>query len=536
MVAQSQPALVRDYGLENHGIENVHAVRWNLPTARLYEECIRRGAARVVEGGALVVGTGGYTGRSPKDKFIVREPSSEGRIGWGDVNLAMSQERFDRLRQRVLGYLQERELFVQDCYVAADPAYRVPVRVITETAWHSLFARDLFLRPKAEELLDYRPHFTVIHAPNFHAIPRVDGTRSEVFVVIHFGERLILIGGTHYAGEIKKSVFTVMNYLLPEKNVLSMHCAANAGERGDVAIFFGLSGTGKTTLSTDPRRVLIGDDEHGWSDRGVFNIEGGCYAKVIKLSPKAEPEIYEASQRFGTVLENVAFDEGTGRIDFDDDSLTENTRAAYPLDQIPRASPTEMGGHPNVIIMLTADAFGVLPPIAKLTPAQAMYHFLSGYTAKVAGTERGVTEPKATFSTCFGAPFMPLPAAVYAKLLGEKIARHRVEVWLINTGWTGGAYGAGKRIPIAATRAMVRAAITKGLGGVELRQDEIFGLAVPTSCPDVPAALLDPRGTWLDKGAYDAQARSVAAMFARNFEAYAKDVPEDVRAAGPRAS
>jgi phosphoenolpyruvate carboxykinase (ATP) len=534
MVAQSQPALIRDYGLENHGIENVHAVHWNLPAARLYEEIIRRNEARLAEGGALVVGTGEYTGRSPKDKFIVREPSSEQQIGWSDVNVAMPEERFARLRQRVLAYLQGRELFVQDCYVGADGTYRVPVRVITETAWHSLFARDLFRQPSPEEAAGYRPEFTVIHAPNFQASPKLDGTRSEVFVVIHFGQRLILVGGSHYAGEIKKAVFTVMNYLLPQRKVLSMHCAANAGERGDVAIFFGLSGTGKTTLSTDTARVLIGDDEHGWSDRGVFNIEGGCYAKVIRLSPKAEPEIYETTQRFGTVLENVSLDGATGRIDLDDDSITENTRAAYPLSHIPRASQTGTGGHPSVILMLTADAFGVLPPLSRLTPEQAMYHFLSGYTAKVAGTERGVTEPKATFSTCFGAPFMPLPPAVYAHLLGEKIARHKVDVWLVNTGWTGGAYGAGKRIPIVATRAIVRHVMNGDLRGVPLREDPIFGLAVPTACPSVPPQLLDPRATWSDKGAYDAQARSVAALFAQNFERYVADVSPEVRAAAPR--
>jgi phosphoenolpyruvate carboxykinase (ATP) len=533
---QSRAAsLESEYGLEHHGIENARDVHWNFSTPRLYEEAIRRHEACLAHLGPLVVRTGQYTGRSPRDKYFVREPSSENKVWWGDVNQAMPADGYAMLRKRLLAYLQGRDLFVQDCFIGADPAYQRPIRVITETAWHSLFARNLFIQAEREVLRTYRPDFTIIHAPNFHAIPKIDGTRSEVFIVLHFGERMILIGGTHYAGEIKKSVFTAMNYLLPQEDVLTMHSAANMSDRGDVALFFGLSGTGKTTLSTDPARILIGDDEHGWSDRGVFNLEGGCYAKVIRLSPTDEPEIYETTRRFGTILENVCMDPVTARVHLDDDSLTENTRAAYPLSHISHASPDAMGGHPMNILMLTADAFGVLPPIARLTPAQAIYHFLSGYTAKLAGTERGVAQPKATFSACFGAPFMALPPTVYARLLGEKIARHQVTVWLINSGWTGGGYGVGRRMPIAATRAMVRAALSGALDHVQTRQDPVFGVAVPMSCPDVNPVMLEPRSTWTDKDAYDAQARELAAMFARNFEVYAKEISGDVLAAGPRA-
>ena len=521
-------------GLNRHGIENVNVVYWNLSTPLLYEEALRRREGRLAHLGPLVVRTGQYTGRSPRDKFIVSEPSSQQQVWWGDVNRPMDPPKFDGLRGRLLAYLQDRDLFVQDCFVGADPRFRMPIRVVTETAWHSLFARNMFIQATPDELARHVPQFTVIHAPNFHAIPEVDGTHS-VFIVVHFGERLVLIGGTHYAGEIKKSVFSVMNFLLPQKNILTAHSAANIGLGGEVAVFFGLSGTGKTTLSADASRTLIGDDEHGWSDRGVFNLEGGCYAKVIRLSPTAEPEIYETTRRFGTILENVGLDSATARLNLDDASLTENTRAAYPISHIANATRDGMGGHPNCIIMLTADAFGVLPPIARLTPAQAMYHFLSGYTAKVAGTEKGVTEPQATFSACFGAPFMSLSPGVYAKLLGEQIAAHGVDVWLVNTGWSGGPYGVGHRISIAYTRAMVRAALTGALADIPTTSDPIFGVAVPTACPDVPAQVLDPRSTWSDPVAYDAQARRLAAMFAANFKAFASDVSEDVRAAGPRA-
>lgn len=520
-------------GLEQLGIRNVNAVYWNLSTPRLYEEAIRRREGRLAHLGPLVVRTGQHTGRSPNDKFIVREPSSADRIWWGKVNRPMDPDRFDSLFYRLLAYLEGRDLFVQDCFAGADAPYRLPIRVITETAWHSLFARDMFIQAASTQLATHVPECTVIAAPHFHAIPEVDGTRSEVFIVIHFGRRLVLIGGTQYAGEIKKAVFTVLNYLLPQRQVLSMHCSANIGSGGDVAIFFGLSGTGKTTLSADSTRTLIGDDEHGWSDRGVFNFEGGCYAKVIRLSPTAEPEIYETTRRFGTILENVAIDSATGRLNLDDDSLTENTRAAYPLSHIPNARRDGLGGHPANIIMLTADAFGVLPPIARLTPAQAMYYFLSGYTAKVAGTEKGVTEPQATFSACFGAPFMALDPTVYAGLLGEKIASHDAGVWLVNTGWSGGPYGVGARMKIAYTRAMVRAALSGALGRVAMVPDPVFGIAVPAACPDVPAEILSPRLTWADGAAYDAQARKLAAMFTENFEAFARQAPIDVRAAGP---
>jgi phosphoenolpyruvate carboxykinase (ATP) len=482
------------------------------------------------------VRTGQYTGRSPRDKFIVREPSSEQQVWWGDVNRPMDAQQFHVLRGRLLAYLQDRDIFVQDCFVGADPRFRVPIRVITETAWHSLFARNMFIQAKPDELARHVPQFTVIHVPDFHAIPEVDGTHSEVFIVVHFAEKVVLIGGTHYAGEIKKSIFSVMNFLLPQQNVLSMHSSANIGPNGDVAIFFGLSGTGKTTLSADASRTLIGDDEHGWSDRGVFNLEGGCYAKIIHLSSIAEPEIYETTRQFGTILENVGLESATGRLNLDDASLTENTRAAYPISHIANATREGMGSHPTHVIMLTADAFGVLPPIARLTPAQAMYHFLSGYTAKVAGTERGVTEPQATFSACFGAAFMSLSPSVYARLLGEKIAAHRVNAWLVNTGWSGGPYGVGHRMSIDHTRAMVRAALDGALNEVPTRPDPIFGLAVPTVCPNVPVDILDPRGTWSDAHAYDDRARQLAGLFAANFEAFAGGVSDDVRAAGPRVT
>jgi phosphoenolpyruvate carboxykinase (ATP) len=531
---QIQGTVQSQYGLDNHGIQNVNAVYWNLSTSQLYEEAIRRREGRLAHLGPLVVRTGQYTGRSPNDKFIVREPSSQDKVWWGKVNRTMEPDNFEMLHRRLLAYLQGKDLFVQDCFAGADPTYRLPIRVITETAWHNLFARNLFIQARREELATHVPQFTVINVPNFHAIPDMDGTRSEVFVAIHFGKQLVLIGGTQYAGEIKKSIFTVLNYLLPQQNVLSMHCSANIGPDGDVAIFFGLSGTGKTTLSADPSRTLIGDDEHGWSDRGVFNFEGGCYAKVIHLSPQAEPEIYETTRRFGTILENVGFDSDTGRLDLDDDSLTENTRAGYPISHIPNATRTGLGGHPSNIIMLTADAFGVLPPIAKLTPAQAMYHFLSGYTAKVAGTEKGITEPQATFSACFGAPFMALSPTVYARLLGEKITQHQVNVWLVNTGWTGGPYGVGKRMKIAYTRAMVHAALDGGLDDVPMTPDPNFGVAVPTTCLDVPAEVLNPRNTWADKAAYDAQARKLAGMFIENFKPFAGEVSAEVRDAGPK--
>ncbi len=503
----------------------------NLSAAELVEHAVRRGEGILGNDGQIVVDTRPHTGRSPKDKFFVKEPSSESHIDWGETNRPIAPEVFDALWDRVSAYLSEREIYSLDCYVGADERYRLPVRVITEFAWHNLFARDLFIVPEDQGTdKEFVPEFTVVDAALFQADPQRDGTASSTFILVNFARRMILIGGTKYAGEIKKSVFTIMNYLLPLRATLPMHCSANMGARGDVAIFFGLSGTGKTTLSADSHRPLIGDDEHGWSADGVFNFEGGCYAKVIKLSQSAEPEIWAASHRFATVLENVVYDERTRKLDLDSDEKTENTRSAYPIDYIPNIVPGSKGGHAKTIVMLTADAFGVLPPIAKLTKEQAMYHFLSGYTAKVAGTERGVTEPQATFSTCFGAPFMVHHPTVYSKLLGERIDQHEVQCWLVNTGWSGGPYGVGKRMSIAYTRAMVNAAIEGGLAGVQFETEPFFGLALPLEVPGVPSEVLNPRNVWLDGGAYDAQAKKVAALFAKNFEKFEAYVSDGVRA------
>jgi phosphoenolpyruvate carboxykinase (ATP) len=523
-------------GLESHRITNVSRVYWNLSIPALYEEAVRRREAAISVDGPLVCRTGQHTGRSPNDKFIVQEPSSAERVWWSKVNRPIDAKHFDALHHRMQNYVEGREIFVQDCYAGADPRYRMPVRIITEQAWHSLFAKHMFIDvPDAIGVPAHEPEFTVIDMPGLHAEPSTHGTNSEVFIILNFKAKTVLIGGTSYAGEIKKSIFTVMNYVLPLRNVLSMHCSANIGPQGDVALFFGLSGTGKTTLSSDPERNLIGDDEHGWSEDGVFNIEGGCYAKMIRLSEEAEPQIYSTTQRFGTVLENVKMDANTRRLDLDDDSLTENTRGAYPLEFIDNAVESGQAGHPRNIVMLTADAFGVLPPIARLTAAGAMYHFLSGYTAKVAGTEKGVTEPKATFSTCFGAPFMVLHPTVYAKFLGDKIARHDARVWLVNTGWTGGPYGVGSRMRIGHTRAMIRAALSGALDNVPYQTDTRFNLDVPQSCPGVPPEVLKPRNTWSDQGAYDEQARKLARMFADNFKTFEADAAPDVKAAGPKA-
>ncbi len=530
----NEMGIASHYGLEHHGLINLNFVYWTLPSPALVERIVQRREGMLAHLGPVVVRTGHHTGRAPNDKFIVKEPSSEGDIWWGDVNRPISEEQFDRLYARMTAYFQGRDVFVQDAAAGAHPKYRLPIRVVTEYAWHSLFARNLFIRLDPKELPDHVPQFTILHAPRFHAIPEVDGTRSEVFIVIHFGRRLILIGGTSYAGEIKKSIFTVMNYLLPMQGVLSMHCSANVGEQGDVALFFGLSGTGKTTLSSDPERRLIGDDEHGWGNDGIFNFEGGCYAKVIRLRADQEPIIWEATRRFGTVLENVAIDPLTRRVDFDDASLTENTRAAYPIGYVANHVPEGRAGHPQNIFFLTADAFGVLPPIARLTPHQAMYYFLSGYTSKLAGTETGVTEPQATFSACFGAPFLPLPPTRYAELLREKIEKHNVRVWLVNTGWTGGPYGEGSRIKLAYTRAMVRAALRGDLDDVPMREDPIFGLYVPTHCPGVPDSVLDPRSTWADPEAYDRQARMLVKRFHENFKQFEGQISPEVVAAGPR--
>ena len=532
MPESGQPAA---YGLEQHGIRNVGTIHWNPSTPVLYEEVVRRREGFIAHLGPLVVRTGHHTGRSPNDKFIVREPSSADKVWWGKVNRPFEPDRFDALHLRLLAYLQGKDIFVQDCYAGADPQYQVPIRIITEDAWHNLFARNMFIQIKEGEALGrHVPSFTIINAPRFHAMPEADATNSEAFVIVHFARKLILIGGTSYAGEIKKSVFTILNYLLPLERVLSMHCSANVGKEDDVAVFFGLSGTGKTTLSADPQRRLIGDDEHGWSDRGIFNFEGGCYAKVVRLSREAEPEIYECTRHFGTILENTALDSTSRRLDLDDATLTENTRAAYPITHIPNAVRSGVAGHPQSIIMLTCDAFGVMPPIARLSPAQAEYHFLSGYTAKVAGTEKGMgEEPEATFSTCFGAPFMTLHPKVYAKLLREKIEAHRVACWLVNTGWSGGPFGVGQRMKIAYTRALVRAALAGALARVPMEPDPIFRVEIPTACEGIPAEILRPRNTWADRAAYDASAKQLALRFEKNFEQFAGEVGAEVRGAGP---
>jgi phosphoenolpyruvate carboxykinase (ATP) len=525
------PAVDPGRTLDAEGLKDA-TVHWNLSDAVLCEQAVRRGEGLLAADGPLVCRTGQHTGRSPNDKFIVREPSTEQHVAWGGPNRPMQPDQFDRLHADMLSSLSSTELFVQDCFAGADERFRLPIRVITEYAWHNLFARNLFILDSGAA---HSPALTIIDSPSFKADPARHGTNSEVVVALNFAKRLVLIGGTSYAGEIKKSVFSTLNYLLPLRGVLSMHCSANVGAEGDVALFFGLSGTGKTTLSSDPARGLIGDDEHGWSDHGVFNFEGGCYAKTIRLSAEAEPEIYATTRRFGTVLENVAIDPVTRQLDLDSDQFTENTRAAYPIAFIRNAVPSGQGGHPQNIVMLTADAFGVLPPIARLSPAAAMYHFLSGYTAKVAGTEKGVTEPKATFSTCFGAPFLPLAPGLYAQLLGEKIARHEARVWLVNTGWTGGPFGVGTRLPIRFTRAMIHAALSGSLDGAIFETDPLFNLQVPQSCPDVPAEVLNPRHTWADTQAYDLQAASLARMFVDNFKTFEGSVSPDVVAAGPRA-
>ena len=521
-------------GLEAHGIHTIRPVHVNLPAAALYEHAIRRAEGIVAADGPLVCRTGAHTGRSPNDKFVVEEPSSSGHIWWGKVNKPMQSAHYDALRADLVAHLGQQELFVQDLYAGADPAYRISVRFIQELAWHNLFVRNLFIVPPAAELPGFQPQFTVLTAPSFRADPARHGTRSEVVIALNLARREVIIAGTSYAGENKKSIFTVLNYVLPLQGVLAMHCSANIGPTGDTALFFGLSGTGKTTLSSDPERRLIGDDEHGWSDRGVFNFEGGCYAKMIKLSAEAEPQIFGTTRRFGTVLENVVIDPLTRTLNFDDASLTENTRGAYSIECIDNAVLEGIGGHPENIVMLTADAYGVLPPIARLSPEGAMYHYLSGYTAKVAGTEKGVTEPTATFSTCFGAPFLPLNPNVYAQQLGERIEKYRSRVWLVNTGWTGGPYGVGHRMKIAYTRTMIRAALSGGLDHVGYQRHPVFNIEMPTSCIDVPAAVLDPRGTWADKAAYDQQAAKLARMFVENFKTFEHDVPAAVKAAGPR--
>jgi phosphoenolpyruvate carboxykinase (ATP) len=526
----------RAYGLEAVGIVRSGRVHWNLSPAVLYEEALRRGEAALAADGPLVARTGNHTGRSPNDKFVAREPSSEPHVHFGAVNKPVDEANFDALHRDIMAYVQDKELFALDAWAGTDPVYRMPIRIVTEFAWHNLFARNMFLpEDDVQKRAEHKPEYTVINVPRFKADPAKHGCRSDVAVFVNFGKKLVLIAGTEYAGETKKSIFTILNYTLPLKGVMSMHCSANIGRDGDSALFFGLSGTGKTTLSSDPERRLIGDDEHGWSDTGVFNFEGGCYAKVIKLSAEAEPQIYATTKRFGTILENVVMDPEFRTLNLDDQSLTENTRGSYPITFIDNAELSGRGGHPDNIVMLTADAYGVLPPIARLTPDAAMYHFLSGYTARVAGTEKGVTEPKATFSTCFGAPFLPLNPNVYAKMLGEKIAKHKSRVWLVNTGWTGGPYGVGSRMKIAYTRAMISAALSGKLDNVDYRRHELFNLEVPATCPDVPDSVLDPRSTWPDAAKYDEQAQKLASMFVANFKTFEKDVAASVKAAGPRA-
>src|SRR5450755_302481 len=509
--------------------KNIHR---NLSTPKLVEIAIQNNEGVLSSRGALVSETGKRTGRSPKDKFAVRDTITDNKVAWGSVNLAFSPEKFDALYQRVLEYLADKEIYVQDLFCGADPKYQLPIQVINEYAWHNLFVRQLFIRPTTDELQNFKPNFTVVSAPGFLADPKRDGTNSEVFVIVNFTRKLVIIGGTKYAGEMKKSIFGIMNFLLPQNNVFPMHCSANVGTTGETALFFGLSGTGKTTLSADPNRRLIGDDEHGWSPEGIFNFEGGCYAKCIKLSQENEPQIWNAI-RFGSVLENVTLDPVTHVPDYNDDSRTENTRCAYPVEFIDNAVIPGVGGHPKNIIFLTADAFGVLPPISRLTPEQAMYHFLSGYTAKVAGTEAGVKEPTATFSTCFGSPFMPLPPKTYAEMLGRRLREHHAQCWLVNTGWQGGPYGVGKRMDIPYTRAMVDAAVEGELTKEEFEIEAAFGFSIPKTCPGVPPRVLNPRHAWRDKAAYDKAAEDLRNRFAKNFENF--DAPAEVKAAGPRA-
>jgi phosphoenolpyruvate carboxykinase (ATP) len=529
-------ALKSDYGLDNHGLSNLRMAYWNLPTEALYEEISFRREARISHLGAIVANTGKHTARSANDKFIVKEPTTEDKVWWGQYNRPFNADKFNDVFNRVQGFLQGRDVFVQDCYAGADPNYRMPIRIICEHAWHAMFVRNMFVLPKTNE--EYRRHipdFTVLAVPSFKGIPQIDGTPSNTFIVLNFAQKLCIIGNTAYAGEIKKSIFTILNYLLPLDGVMSMHASANVGKGGDTAIFFGLSGTGKTTLSADPKRGLIGDDEHGWSDEGVFNFEGGCYAKVIKLSASAEPQIYATTRMFGTILENVVYDPVTRQIDLDDESITENTRASYPLEYISNAIPEKMAGHPKNIILLTCDASGVMPPLVKLTPDQAMYQFISGYTSKIAGTEVGLgKEPEMTFSTCFGAPFMVHHPSFYADLLKRKILKHGAHCWLVNTGWIGGAYGIGKRISIHYTRRLLEAALTGELLNVEYATDPVFGFSVPKTCEGVPSNILDPSASWPSKEVYLQKYKQLASRFIENFKKFESGCPPEVMKAGPK--
>ncbi len=524
------------YDLENHGLTNLRRVYWNLPTPALYEEVVFRSEGRLSHLGPIVVSTGKHTARAAADKFVVREQTTEQHVWWGQYNRPFTEESFSALHARLVGYLQGRDVFVQDCYAGSDPEYRLPIRIIATRAWHGLFARTMFQRIRnLDQLKKHVPEFTVIAAPSFMASPMIDGTRTETFIIINFRERLAIIGGSAYGGEIKKTIFTVLNFLLPLQSVLPMHCSANVGAGGDVALFFGLSGTGKTTLSADPKRGLIGDDEHGWSDNGVFNFEDGCYAKVIRLSPTAEPQIFACTRRFGTIIENVVMDPLSRRLDLDDDIITENTRAAYPLDYIENAVPERRAGHPKNVIFLTCDATGVMPPIAKLTPDQAIYHFISGYTSKIAGTEVGLgIEPEITFSTCFGGPFMVHHPYKYAELLKARMVKHGVDCWLVNTGWTGGPFGVGKRFSIHHTRALLNAALEGKLAKVPYKQDPVFGFAVPATCEGVPDSILDPANTWGSRDEYFRKYDALAARFIENFKLFKDGCPEHVIQAGPK--
>jgi phosphoenolpyruvate carboxykinase (ATP) len=525
-----------DYGLENHGLMNLNAAYWNLSTEALYEEIIFRREGHLTLLGPIVVSTGKHTARSATDKFIVREGTTEDKIWWGEYNRPFSQDKFDELVGRLQGYLQGKDVFVQDCFVGADPQYRMPIRIITEDAWQAFFARNMFLLPKTNE--EYRrhvPEFTLIAAPSFQGLPQIDATATNTFIVLDFSKKLCIIGNSAYAGEIKKSIFTILNYVLPLEGVMPMHCSANIGKDGDTAIFFGLSGTGKTTLSADPERGLIGDDEHGWSDDGVFNFEGGCYAKVIQLSPTAEPQIYACTRKFGTILENVVYDPVTRMIDLDDPKFTENTRASYPLDYIENAVPEKLGGHPKNIILLTCDASGVMPPIAKLTPDQTLYQFISGYTSKIAGTEVGLgKEPEMTFSACFGGPFMVHHPYFYADLLKRKILKYGVNCWLVNTGWVGGPYGVGKRISIKYTRGLLNAALSGKLLNVKYGRDPLFGFGIPETCDEIPSSVLNPASSWPSKETYMQKYRQLASRFIENFRKFEAGCPPETIAAGPK--
>ncbi len=534
-IAQTRKA---DHSLTNHGVDNLRLAYWNLTAEALVEEAVFRNEGKIVSGGPFVANTGAHKGRSSNDKFVVKHSDSEGNIWWGTYNRPFDQEKFEGIYGRMLGFMQDKDVFIQDVYVGADEAYRMPIRFVTEFAWHSHFVRNMFILPKSqEEYKNFIPEFTVVDLPSFKANPTVDGTNSETFILLSFEKKMIIVGNTAYAGELKKSIFTILNYLLPLQGVLSMHCSANVNpnDNDDVALFFGLSGTGKTTLSADHSRRLIGDDEHGWSDKGVFNFEGGCYAKVIGLSEAAEPQIYATTKRFGTVLENVPFDTVTRMVDLNDDSLTENTRASYPLEFIDNAVPEKKAGHPKNIILLTCDANGVMPPISRLTSNQALYQFISGYTAKVGGTEVGMgKEPSLTFSACFGGPFMVHHPYKYAELLKDKIERYKVNCWLVNTGWVGGPYGVGKRISIKYTRALLTAALTGKLNTVKYKKDPIFGFEVPMSCPDVPAEVLDPSISWANKADYDKRYKDLASRFIQNFEKFAEGTPQEIIDAGPK--